>query len=73
MVLRLLSSRTNGLDLIEDETSIKIDQDLFVHVFVLFKVLKQRRELDAALFSELHRKLQTQVSKSRVPVGVTSF
>lgn len=30
--------------------------------FCFAAVLKQRREADAALFSELHRKLQTQVS-----------
>lgn len=33
----------------------------FLSLFSLSTVLKQRRETDAALFSELHRKLQTQV------------
>ena len=35
--------------------------DYYDFVLVFLAVLKQRREADAALFSELHRKLQTQV------------
>lgn len=41
----------------------------FLTCVFYFKVLKQRREADAALFSELHRKLQSQVSASFSPAA----
>lgn len=53
---RVCSSVKLVMNIVGDWRAFAID---FVLLFLA--VLKQRREADAALFSELHRKLQTQV------------